>query len=113
MDANPRYVALPNYEGPRPLGLSKRRAAESFSQLPQLRIAVLDRSIVDLDNYGFWLDPGMTSADAASNLLKPCDALVMRSYRVSSRVNHATMMTRDAQCRAFCFSRQRMEMNLN
>jgi len=31
----------------------------------------------------------MTNADAASNLLKPFDTLVMRSYHVSSRVNHA------------------------
>ena len=71
----------------------------AYSQLRQLRIAVLDRSIVDLDNYGFWLDPGMTSADAASNLLRPFETLVMRSHRVSSRVNRATMMTSDAQCR--------------
>jgi putative SOS response-associated peptidase YedK len=30
----------------------------------------------------------MTNADAASDLLKPFDALLMRSYPVSARVNH-------------------------
>jgi hypothetical protein len=54
----------------------------AYSQLRQLRIAVLyRRSILDLDNYGLWVDPGMTNADAASNLLKPFDALVMRLSR--------------------------------
>jgi hypothetical protein len=62
----------------------------AYSQLRRLRIAVLyNRSIVDLDNYDLRVDPGMTNADAASNLLKPFDTLVMRSYPVSSRVNHA------------------------
>jgi hypothetical protein len=57
-----------------------------YSQLRQLRTAVLyNRSILDLDNYDLWLDPGMTNADAASNLLKPSDALVMRAYPISGR----------------------------
>jgi putative SOS response-associated peptidase YedK len=45
--------------------------------------------ILDPDAYDVWLDPGMTSAAAASELLKPCDARVMRCYPVSTRVNHA------------------------
>jgi putative SOS response-associated peptidase YedK len=44
--------------------------------------------ILDPDNYDVWLDPGMTNADAASDLLKPFDARQMRSYPVSARVNH-------------------------
>jgi putative SOS response-associated peptidase YedK len=44
--------------------------------------------ILDPDNYDLWLDPGMTNADAASDLLKPFDARMMRCYPVSSRVNH-------------------------
>ena len=56
----------------------------AYSQLRQLRIAVLYRRAIldlDLDNYGLWVDPGMANADAASNLLKPFDALVMRLSR--------------------------------
>jgi putative SOS response-associated peptidase YedK len=35
-----------------------------------------------------WLDPGMTNVAAASELLKPYDARLMRCYPVSTRVNH-------------------------
>jgi putative SOS response-associated peptidase YedK len=34
-----------------------------------------------------WLDPGFTDVAAASELLKPYDARLMRSYPVSARVN--------------------------
>ena len=54
--------------------------------------AVHDRMpvILDPDNYDVWLDPGMTNADAASDLLKPFDARLMRSYPVSSRINRVS-----------------------
>jgi putative SOS response-associated peptidase YedK len=55
-----------------------------------LTSAIHDRMhvILDPDNYDVWLDPGMTNTDSASDLLKPFDARMMRSYPVSARVNH-------------------------
>jgi putative SOS response-associated peptidase YedK len=52
--------------------------------------AVHDRMpvILDPDSYELWLDPGMTNVAAASDLLKPCDARLMRCYAVSTGVNH-------------------------
>ena len=54
--------------------------------------AVHDRMpvILDPDSYDLWLDPGMrdVAAAAASDLLKPYDARLMRCYPVSARVNH-------------------------
>jgi len=52
--------------------------------------AVHDRMpvILDPDNYELWLDPGMTNVAAASDLLKPYDARLMRCYPVSTRINH-------------------------
>jgi len=52
--------------------------------------AVHDRMPVILhpDSYDLWLDPGMQKVDEVSALLKPFDARLMRSYPVSSRVNH-------------------------
>jgi putative SOS response-associated peptidase YedK len=52
--------------------------------------AVHDRMpvILDRDGYDLWLDPGMRDVSVASELLKPCDARLMRSYPVSTRVNH-------------------------
>lgn len=44
--------------------------------------------ILDPDSYDLWLDPGMNDAAAASELLKPFDARLMRCYPVSARVNH-------------------------
>ena len=44
--------------------------------------------ILDPDSYDLWLDPGMNDADAASELLKPYDARLMRCYPVSTRINH-------------------------
>ena len=37
--------------------------------------------------YGLMLDPGMQNVAAASELLKPCDARMMRCYPVSTRIN--------------------------
>jgi len=44
--------------------------------------------ILDPDAYDLWLDPGVRDAGAASDLLKPCDARLMRCYPVSTRINH-------------------------
>ena len=44
--------------------------------------------ILDPDGYDLWLDPGMRDAGAASELLRPCDAQLMRCYPVSTRINH-------------------------
>jgi putative SOS response-associated peptidase YedK len=52
--------------------------------------------ILDPDGYDLWLDPGMMNVEAASDLLKPYDALKMRSYPVSPRVNHVA--NDDAEC---------------
>jgi putative SOS response-associated peptidase YedK len=54
--------------------------------------AVHDRMpvILDPDGYDVWLDPGMQNVAAASELLKPFDARLMRCYPVSTRVNSAT-----------------------
>jgi putative SOS response-associated peptidase YedK len=45
-------------------------------------------AILSPDSYDLWLDPGMTNLAAASDLLKPCDARLMRCYPVSTRINH-------------------------
>jgi putative SOS response-associated peptidase YedK len=52
--------------------------------------AVHDRMPVILDPaaYDLWLDPGMRNVDAICELLKPYDARQMRSYPVSTRINH-------------------------
>ena len=52
--------------------------------------AVHDRMPVILhpENYDVWLDPGMNDVQAVSELLKPCDARLMRSYPISTRINH-------------------------
>jgi len=54
--------------------------------------------ILDHDSYDLWLDPGMRDAAAASHLLKPYDAGLMRSYPVSTRINHVA--NDDAECSA-------------
>ena len=43
--------------------------------------------ILHPDSYELWLDPGMQNVAAISELLKPYDARMMRSYPVSMRVN--------------------------
>jgi putative SOS response-associated peptidase YedK len=50
------------------------------------------------DNYDLWLDPGFGDAAALSELLRPYDARLMRSYPVSARVNHVA--NDDAGCSA-------------
>jgi putative SOS response-associated peptidase YedK len=62
--------------------------------------AVHDRMPVILypDNYDLWLDPGFTEVSAVSELLKPYDARMMRSYPVSTRINHAA--NDDPECSA-------------
>ena len=52
--------------------------------------AVHDRMpvILDPDGYELWLDPGIKDVAAASELLKPYDARLMRCYPVSTRINH-------------------------
>jgi putative SOS response-associated peptidase YedK len=50
------------------------------------------------DNYDLWLDPGFGDAAALSELLRPYDARLMRSYPVSARVN--SVVNDDLQCAA-------------
>ena len=52
--------------------------------------------ILDPNNYESWLDPGMTNLAAASELLKPFDARLMRCYPVSTWINH--VVKDDAEC---------------
>ena len=60
--------------------------------------AVHDRMpvILDPDCYDLWLDPGMHDMSVVSDMLKPFDARLMRSYPVSSRVN--SVANDDAEC---------------
>jgi putative SOS response-associated peptidase YedK len=62
--------------------------------------AVHDRMpvILDLDSYDLWLDPGMKNVGLVSELLKPCNATIMRSYPVSTRVNQ--VVNDDEECSA-------------
>src|SRR5258708_26995077 len=41
------------------------------------------------DKYDLWLDPGFTNVTAVSEMLKPYDARLVRSFPVSTRTNHA------------------------
>jgi putative SOS response-associated peptidase YedK len=54
--------------------------------------------ILNPDGYDLWLDPGMRDVVAASELLKPYDARLMRCYPVSSRINHVA--NDDEECSA-------------
>ena len=62
--------------------------------------AIHDRMpvILDPDGYELWLDPGMTDVSAASELLKPYDAGLMRCYPISTRINHVA--NDDEECSA-------------
>jgi putative SOS response-associated peptidase YedK len=62
--------------------------------------AVHDRMpvILDPDNYDLWLDPGMRDVGAASGLLKPYNARLMRCYPVNTRINHVA--NDDEECSA-------------
>jgi putative SOS response-associated peptidase YedK len=44
--------------------------------------------ILDRASYDLWLDPGMQNVAVISELLKPYDARLMRSYPISTRINH-------------------------
>lgn len=52
--------------------------------------AVHDRMpvILNRDAYDLWLDPGIEDVAVVSELLKPYEAGLMRSYPVSTRINH-------------------------
>jgi putative SOS response-associated peptidase YedK len=52
--------------------------------------AIHDRMpvILDPESYDLWLDRGMTNAEVVSELLKPYDAPLMRTFAVSTRINH-------------------------
>ena len=54
--------------------------------------------ILDPDSYDLWLDPGMKDVGLVSELLKPCNAKIMRSYPVSTRVNQ--VINDDEECSA-------------
>jgi len=56
----------------------------------EVTAAVHDRmpAILDPDSYDLRLDPGMQNGIAASDLLKPFDARLMRCYPISTRINH-------------------------
>jgi putative SOS response-associated peptidase YedK len=62
--------------------------------------AVHDRMpvILDPDDYDLWLDSGMRDVGAASELLKPYDARLMRCYPISTRINHVA--NDDEECSA-------------
>jgi putative SOS response-associated peptidase YedK len=62
--------------------------------------AVHDRMpvILDLDSHDLWLDPGLRNVDFVSEPWKPFNARVMRSYPVSTRINHA--VNDDEECSA-------------
>jgi hypothetical protein len=55
-------------------------------------------AILDPDGYDLWLDPGMKDVSAASELLTPYDARLMRCYRISARINRVA--NDDKQCSA-------------
>ena len=77
------------------------RTCAILTTIPNAVIApVHDRMPVILasDSYDLWLDPGMRDARAASDLLRPCDARLMRCYPVSTRVNHVA--NDDEECSA-------------
>ena len=55
--------------------------------------------------YDLWLDPGMNNVSAASELLQPYDARLMRCYLVSMRINHVA--NDDEEC---CLAVERAEV---
>src|ERR1035438_760457 len=52
--------------------------------------------ILDPDSYDLWLDPGMRDVAAASEVLKPYDARLMRCYPISTRIN--SVANDDEEC---------------
>jgi putative SOS response-associated peptidase YedK len=63
-------------------------------------VAVRDRMpvILDPDSYDLWLDPGFNDVAAASDLLKPYEALAMRAHPVSARIS--SVANDDPECSA-------------
>jgi putative SOS response-associated peptidase YedK len=55
--------------------------------------------ILRKDDHDVWLDPGMNDVDTVSELLKPCDARLMRCYPVSTRINHVANDDEECSCR--------------
>jgi putative SOS response-associated peptidase YedK len=64
--------------------------------------AVHDRmpALLDPDAYDLWLDPGMKDVATVSDLLRPYDAQLMRSYPVSGRINHVANDDEECSVRA-------------
>ncbi len=54
--------------------------------------------ILDPDGYDLWLDPCMTNVEVVSEMLKPFDARLMRSFPVSTRIN--SVVNDDEHCSA-------------
>jgi len=52
--------------------------------------------ILEPDTYDLWLDPGIRDVAAASDLLKPYDARLMRCFPVSTRIN--SVSNDDEEC---------------
>ena len=52
--------------------------------------------ILNRDSYDLWLDPGMKDVATVSELLRPCDARLIRCFPVSSRVNSVINDNKDA-----------------
>jgi putative SOS response-associated peptidase YedK len=52
--------------------------------------AIHDRMpvILDRESFDLWFDPGMTSVEVVSELLKPYGAKAMRCYPLNTRINH-------------------------
>jgi len=67
---------------------------------PVVTSTVHDRMpvILNADSYDLWLDPGRQNVAAASDLLKPYDARLMRCYPVSTRIN--SVVNDDEECSA-------------
>jgi putative SOS response-associated peptidase YedK len=72
------------------------QVVESFSILTTTANSLLadvhDRMpvILNPEHYDLWLDPGFRRVDALKELLNPFDAILMRRYDVSTRVNNVT-----------------------
>jgi len=52
--------------------------------------------ILDADSYKLWLDHGIQEVSAVSELLRPCDARLLRCYPVSTKINY--VVNDDAEC---------------
>lgn len=64
-------------------GITYHKCLLSFDTVHSLR-----SSPFFVNGYELSLDPGMNDVAAASDLLKPYDARMMRCYPVSTRINH-------------------------